>query len=926
VLVGREAELQAIDRLLAAARLGTSGTLVIAGDPGVGKTALVEEALGAAGGLRLLRATGLEAESEVPFAGLFQLLRPALDLIGSIPPVQADALSAALSLTGTEAEVPTTQARGRDRFAIGAAVLALVCRYAEDGPVVLSIDDLHLLDKPSADALVFAVRRLAADPVAVLATARTPEAEALIAGLPVLRLNGLELADAHTLVAGRRDALSEERLTFLHRATAGNPLALIELAGSDLEDADRAPSDLPLRVPAAVTTAFARRIEQLDEACRSVLLVAAVCGGDLRVTADACARLDVDAGRLADAEDAGLVSVRDDRIDFRHPLLRAATYSLAGTRERRAAHQAAADVLPQHDVDRRAWHLAEAVWHPDSSVSDLLARAAANAVARAAYSVASTAYERAARLNPARADRDRLVLLAAETAWLAGQGDRTLTLLDRHATEATTTRDRVRELELRGAVAARTGSVRAAMELLSEAAEHTANAEDAAVLVADAVHASFYLADARVLADLGERQARLLDSVSSPRSRALGLMSTGMARILAGSGGVAEVRAAVPLLETTPELRDDPRRIPWLLLAPLFLRDSTGGARLRVIVDEVRGSAGVGTMPAVLFHVARDQATTEAWAQAEASYLEAIRLADETGQETEEAMSLAGLAWLEARQGNETACREHAGRAQVMCARRDIHLGEAWAAFALGDLELSLGNGAAAVDQLQGLSALLDRLGIRDPDLLPTPELTEALVRVGRHEEAVVLADGFHEIARGKGQPWALARAERAQALVAPDDSFDAAFETALALHEETLDRFETARTLLTHGERLRRCGRRVDARPRLRAALETFDALGASRWSERAASELTATGQSIHRSGGGLVSALTPQELQVSLLLAEGRTTREAATALFLSPKTVEYHLRKVYTKLAIRSREELATALREVAGTDPDPARPRG
>jgi DNA-binding CsgD family transcriptional regulator len=437
--------------------------------------------------------------------------------------------------------------------------------------------------------------------------------------------------------------------------------------------------------------------------------------------------------------------------------------------------------------------------------------------------------------------------------------------------------------------------------------------------VADAVHAAFYLGDARVAADLAETQAGLLPALTSPRAHALALMSTGIARILAGRGGVAEIRAAVPLLEATPELHDDPRRLPWLLLAPLFLRETTAGERLRGIVDEVRGSAGVGSMPSVLFHVARDQATTEAWSQAEANYLEAIRLAGETGQATEEAMALAGLSWLEARQGNEAACREHAEQARALCTDRHIHLGEAWAAFALGDLELSLGHAAAAVDELQRLTELLRRQGLRDPDLIPGPELTDALVRVGEPTAAQQVASDFQQLAEEKGQPWALGRAERAFGILAAQSEFDEHFRTALDLHAQTLDRFETARTALAYGERLRRAGRRVDARSLLRDALETFDRLGAERWSDRAAAELTATGETIKRTGVGTVGSLTPQELQVSLLLAEGRTTREAAAALFLSPKTVEYHLRKVYTKLSIRSRADLATALEALTGEQP-------
>src|SRR4051794_2523869 len=251
VLVGRAAEQQAIERLVAGARLGTSGALVITGDPGVGKTALIEDAVAAIDGVRLLRATGLESEREIAFAGLLQLLRPALHLVESIPEGQAEALSTALTLGDPQGTV----SRSGDRFAIGAAVLALLSRYAEDGPVAVVVDDLHLLDGPSAEALVFATRRLSVDPIVVLAAGRTPEVDPLIAGLPVLEMSGIDRASARALLDGRAasEIGGDERFELLHRATGGNPLALLELASTNLEGLEPVSSGLPLRVPSAVT-------------------------------------------------------------------------------------------------------------------------------------------------------------------------------------------------------------------------------------------------------------------------------------------------------------------------------------------------------------------------------------------------------------------------------------------------------------------------------------------------------------------------------------------------------------------------------------------------------------------------------------------------------------------------------------------------
>lgn len=905
-LLGRDRERDTICRLVDTARLGVSGTLVITGEPGVGKTALLEDALTGLEDVRPLRATGLEAERHIPFAGLLQLLRPALQHLDALAPPQAAALAGALG-------VSEAGPGSGDRFMIGAAVLSLLSRYAEEGPVAVVVDDLHALDLPSTEAVLFAARRLAADPIVVLATARSPEADHLVAGLPVLALGGLDAPASAALVARETGGrLTPGRFEPLLSLAEGNPLALLELAGDDLDALATDPAGLPIRVPDKVTAAFARRLDLLGDDCRRALLVAAVCGGDLLVTTRACAALGVDAEALAGAEDAGLLSVHSGQVRFRHPLVRAAAYSRAGARERRATHAAVADALPETDDDRRAWHLAEAVWKPDAATSDLLAEAAGRAQARTAYSVASGAFERAARLSPTPERRADLLLQAAEAAWSAGLTERALGLLDAHAHERPPREAHVRELALRGAIAARTGRLRDARELLIAAADLSTDPAEQCVLIADAVHASFYLAGAPAAAQLAERLVGLVPSVSDPKALALGRIAMGMARILAGQAGAgADLRAAVPLIESTPALYADPHRLSCVMLVPLLLRDAGEGATLRRYVDEVRGQAGVGALPAVLFHVARDQATSSSWAEAEANYTESVRLAEETGQVTEGLMSRTGLCWLESRRGREDACRARAEEVLGAPNAAHMHMAEAWVRFALGDLELCLGEPARAVEEFRRLEDLMRVHELADVDMVPGPELVDALVRLGLPEEAQAAAASYERAATAKGQPWALARAARARGLVTGAQA-EQCFETALQHHATTLDRFETARTRLAYGAWLRRAGRRVDARVPLRAALEDFEELGAERWAEHAAVELAATGETVRRRDADPRSLLTPQELQVSLLLVEGRTTREAAAALFLSPKTVEYHLRKVYAKLDIGSRTELADVLR--------------
>jgi DNA-binding CsgD family transcriptional regulator len=896
VLVGRDTERGVIERLVAGARIGQSGVLVVTGEPGVGKTALLEDAARHTAGMGVLRGAGSESEQGIPFGALHQVLRPALGLLAAIPAPQADALAAALMLAPGDPG---------DRFAIGAATLSLLCRYAEERPVAVLLDDMHLFDQPSADALAFAARRLVADPIVVLVASRTPEPDGT-RQLPRLPLSGIGLAAATELVSRHADA-SPESVLRLHLATAGNPLALIELAG-----AGAAPmfSSAPLPVPATLVTAFASRAGSLGETGRVALTVAAVAGGDLRVVAAACERLGVDVGALAEAEEAGLVRIEGDGVRFRHPLVRAAVYGEARPEHRRAVHQVVAEAVGPGDQDRYAWHLAEATLGPDERVAGLVADVAGRAHRRSAHDVASAAFERAAQLSP---DADRYGLFcvaAAESAWLGGSGARALALLAA-AGEPASPGVRLRALELRGAIALRTGSLSESRDILRAAAAAAPDADYRVVLLADAIGVCFYLADAVTGLELAREIETELDRATSVRSRGLGQIAAGVARVLANDGGADQIRAAVELLTESGQLRDDQRRLPWLILGPMFLRDSGTGAELRRVVQDARSDAAVGALPSLLFHVARDDATTNQWVRAEATYDEAVRLARETGQDTELAMCLAGLAWLRARLGREEQCRALVAESLPLCRDRDIHVARIWSLFALAELELGLGEAGRALTHLEAIDALRDMLRLSDPDLSPAPELADALLRLGRPEDAARAARRFRDAAVAKGQPWALARAQRTMGLLGDDAELDTYFPAALELHAHTLDVFETARTRLAYGARLRRARRRSDARPPLRAALAMFDELGAVRWADLAAGELEATGEPTRRRELSAVQTLTPQELQVSLLLGEGRTTREVAAALFLSPKTVEYHLRKVYTKLGIRSRAELAEQL---------------
>jgi DNA-binding CsgD family transcriptional regulator len=384
--------------------------------------------------------------------------------------------------------------------------------------------------------------------------------------------------------------------------------------------------------------------------------------------------------------------------------------------------------------------------------------------------------------------------------------------------------------------------------------------------------------------------------------------------MLAGEAeaGAELTREAVRMAERRPELTDDVGLVAWVSLGPLWLREAgTGEGLVDRALSIARARTAAGTLPQLLTYVGIGQAASGRLIAGGATFDEAVRLARETGQRTILAGALARLAWVEARRGRDDAARRHAGEALVLARELGAHLFEFWALLALGELELIRGDVDAATAAYDELEAAFARNRFADPDLSPAPERVELLLRSGRREHAAATAEAFARAAVAKGQPWAMARAERCRALLAGDEDLAARFAGALALHARTPDLFEAARTQLAYGARLRRTGRRVLARAQLRAAHEAFEGLGAAPWAQLARSELAATGETARRRDPSTLDELTPQELKVSLLLGEGRTTREAAAALFLSPKTVEYHLRNAYRKLGIRSREELAAAL---------------
>jgi DNA-binding CsgD family transcriptional regulator len=904
MLLGRDRERGALDTAMASARTGRSAVLALVGEAGIGKTALLDYAAEHAEGMRILRAQGVESEMNLPFSGLFELLRPTLHLLERIPKPRAAALESALALRpGTSGE----------RFAVGAATLSLLAVFAEEAPALLLVDDAHLLDGSTAEALRFALRRLLAEPLAAVLAVREDEASLLDdAELPTLHIGGLDHEAAAQLLVGAAPETSAR----LFRATAGNPLALTELA-RDTSRLGLSAIDAPIPVPAKVSQAFARRGEALAPSTRRLLvLVAADDAGHVPTLERAAQSLNLDLSGLGAAEAAGLIRLVAGVVAFRHPLARAAIYSTSLPEHRRDAHRALAGALPDRDADRRAWHLAAAAIGTDESASSALEQAGTRARQRSAYAVSSAAFERSAQLAADDEHRGRLLTAAAEAAWLAGFADGAVELLE-EARALVTDDERIVQIDsLRGHIATRRGPVMEGHGILVAAADRvSATDPDLAIsLLADAVDACFFAGDVAEITRTARKLADLVTPTVSTRARFLASMATGMALVFTADSraGIGSIREAMALVEENNDLRSETGLLPWLVAGPLWLRES-GPIRALVgeAIDTARARAALGILPWLLNRVGRDHAASDDWSTAAVEYDESARLARETGQHTERAAALAGLAWLEARQGRETDCRTHAAEARAICAELGIHTFEIWAIRALGELELGLGRAATALDHLEECTRRLGDLGIQDVDLSPAAELVDAYLRMGRTADAARVADQLDVDARRKGQPWPLARATRCRALLAPDGDFEELFREAVTLHAQTPDVFELGITRFSFGARLRRARRRADARDELRAALEIFDRLGAAPWAEMARVELLATGETARRRDRSALETLTPQELHIAQVLAAGKTTREAAAALFLSPKTIEYHLRSVYGKLSINSRTDLAAAV---------------
>ena len=911
VLHGRELEQERLRLLLDEARSSRGGALVIHGQPGAGKSALLADLIehaesGVGSGVQVLRTRGIESESPLPFAALQRLLRPVMGHVERLPARQATALRAAFGETDTAAG---------DRFLVFLATLSLLAEAAEQSPVLCVIDDAHWLDEASTAALLFVARRLGPERIALLFAARDGDVRRFESdGLPELVLGGIDAAAAMALLTDRADApVAHDVRDRLMRQTGGNPLALVELPGSltpaQLAGRESLPADLPLT--AGVQRVFLDRSRRLSTAAQTLLCVAAADDSTrVSVVRQAAELLGVGPGALTEAEESGLLTIAGVDIGFRHPLVRSAVYQGAATHVRQQAHRALAEVMTGgQDADRRAWHLAAAVDAPDPDVVAALDDAARRAAARGGFEAASAAFERAAELTRDEPACSTRLLAAATNAWLAAQLPRAMRLATTARAGATDPLVRADLDRLRGRIEFVAGSVPVGVGIWSQAARDVVATDPQRAreigMIATA-GSTFLPEEDRTDLDPDELLASPAHE-SSTRAQCFTQLLTGFHQL--NHEGLAA--AAVSLRHAVVLGHDlsETDLLTNLGIATFHLGDDDGFRRLfSRMLTRARNDGAIGLVLFALPRLALADLSGGNWTGAVAHATEAVELARSTGQPGLAAMPLAQLALVAALRGDKGYDGVFAEMDRVSAGQPAGILGvlmrdtRRWAQ---GCHAALTGEPAAALHHLQQMTQpTLTRLAAYDR--------LDIAVRSGHLDFAVRCLDELEQFAKIAETPHAHRVVAYGRAVLAAQEDSPAAaeefFSEALGTESGQDRPFERARTHVAYGEFLRRSRRRVDAREQLRTALQMFDDLGAGPWAQRAELELRASGETARKRDATASVALTAQETQIASFVAQGLSNREVAAHLFLSPRTIDFHLRNVFAKTGITSRSELA------------------
>ncbi|MDX2601510.1 LuxR C-terminal-related transcriptional regulator [Streptomyces caniscabiei] len=909
-----------MDDLLVAGGAG-GAALLLWGEPGIGKTALLDYAAerATAGGsgappATVLRARGIETETVLPFATLGDLLMPHSSLFRELPGAQRSALESCLALSGDPADPPGNP------YAACMGALNVLAALGDEGPVVVLVDDLHWVDPSSQRVLLFVARRLSSERVALALGSREDHGESgPRRSIPAVQVGGLAPEECAALLEGR---VTPNVLADLVRVSGGNPLALREIAGA-LTD-EQARGERPLLDPPSLGShlerAWAARIDGLPDAARRALVVLAAgrstAAGPLRKALEA-AGLSLDA--LSPAEQDGLITATADGLDFHHPVLRALVLGRAPLAHRYAAFQALAEVSTG---SLHAWYRASATPGPDEEAAAALADAAREARRRSAFGESALAWRRAAELTPDPAPRADRLHHAASDALLSGSPagpqwcEEALRITPDPAVRAAIQ-------GLLGRMHTWKGETAQAYGLLMNAADAVRDSDRtrACLLLAEATAAARL--DGHVPAAVRVAEESLALASESGPERWYSLSMLGGALIM--SGRTARGRA---MLEAADRHGGgDPVRDQqvYAIAGQAWSRAEEferGRRLLNTAVESARRHSAVGVLGFTLAVRGELETRIGQWASARGDLTESLRWAEELGQLTCVSYTLYCLARLEALRGERVECEEHVARARRECGAYGIGCQEFHMTAVLGLSALAHGDHDAAVDQLEQTLSLAIEQGIGNPEVVPfAADLAEAHVRAGNASRAAEVVSWLEERARETGLASAEAAAARVRGLLAgtPEEA-EACFGAALTAHQRTTGPFDWARTLLCEAEVLRRHRRPGAARAPLASALACFERLGAVPWARRAAGELAAAGgvlsgarSAVGGAGGmgGALNQLTPQEFQVSRAIARGLNNTEAAASLFVSRKTVEAHLTRIYRKLHVRSRTDLTRLL---------------
>jgi len=919
MLLGRASECEALDELLGVVRSGQSRVLVLRGEPGVGKTALLEYAVDAARAFRVARAFGVEAEMELPFATLQILCAPMLDRLDRLPAPQRAAIGTAF---GVSSGAPPEQ------LLVGLAALSLLADASRERPLLCVIEDAQWLDRASAQALSFVARRLLADPVAVLFATREPSQE--LAGLPELSLQGLDDDAARALLASVIGEPLDERVRDrIVTETRGNPLALLELPRG------RTPAELALgfgmpdTVPLSgrIEDHYRQRIDELPEETQRLLLIAALAplGEPARVRR-AGQLLAVGAGAAQPAVMAGLLEVN---LQFHHPLVRSAVYRAATAEQRRCVHLALAEVTDaEADPDHRAWHRAQAATGPDEDVAAELERSAGRAQRRGGRAAAAALLERSAELTPEPQRRALRLLLAAHAQLMAGATERAQALLDQSLPNLDDVPLRAQAMRMQGIIRFRDGRGGETPSLLFQAGMGLKDTEPrlAREVLMEAFESAMWagrLTSGTTTLAVAEA-AREMPAPDGDEDLGSLLLTAYTLRLTDSYASAVEgwrraIAAYVDELRGAPELKWD--GLVWNATGEMLdFEAHYATAREWVRVARVQGA--LATLPGSLSALAWCEVLAGRFEAAEALVAEAEEIARATGAPAtpgaSEILKLGILCW----RGDEHKVTPVADSVAAEAVTRGQGLGVSIVEYLLTILELGLGRYEDARVHAQRVFEE-DVLWFATSALADT---VEAMARSGDENGAQAALDRLRERAYASRTPWALGLLARADALLGSDN-------TAEALYRESLDHLghaglatELARTHLLYGEWLRRLRRRRDARVHLRAAHQLFEAMGAAAFAHRARVELLATGEHARVRAAATRDQLTPQEQQIALLAAEGESNAQIAAQLFISPHTVAYHLHKVFGKLDVGSRNQLSRALGDrLAPTPPYGLEPR-